>query len=154
MANSVKKQEKNSNIYQMTPVMCHLSPVTCHQRQQPQLQTLPLLPPPLCTIAWFSKKEIFFWRNQPIYPPKKYCQNILKLKKNDFPILAIRSSTWSLQSMRFWVPANGTDNRRTLQLFIDLAGLGDDKWKWLEFICFVISAGTAQTKAIQTIPYR
>ena len=36
---------------------CQVLPVTCHQRQQPQLQTLPLVTPTLCTEGWFAKKE-------------------------------------------------------------------------------------------------
>ena len=31
--------------------------VTFHQRQQPQ--SLPLLTPPLCTVGWFAKTEMF-----------------------------------------------------------------------------------------------
>ena len=45
------------NTYHLSPVTCHLSPVTCHQRQQPQLQTIPLLNPPQCTVGWLPKTE-------------------------------------------------------------------------------------------------
>ena len=38
-------------------VLYHMSPVTCHQSQQPQPHTLPLLTPPLCAVGWFSKTE-------------------------------------------------------------------------------------------------
>ena len=50
-----------------------MSHVTCHQRQQPQQQTLHLLTPPLCTLALFAKTEICVFGNHPIYPktPKK-----------------------------------------------------------------------------------
>ena len=33
----------------------HISPVTYHQRQQPQIQTLPLLTPPLCSVGRFNR---------------------------------------------------------------------------------------------------
>ena len=35
-----------------------MSPDTCHQCQQPQPQTLPLLTPPLRTVYWFTKAEL------------------------------------------------------------------------------------------------
>ena len=35
----------------MSHVPCQMSPVTCHQRQQPQPQTLPLVTPPLCIVT-------------------------------------------------------------------------------------------------------
>ena len=41
---------------QRSRITCHLSPVTCHQHQWAQPQTLHLLTPPLCT-GWFAKKE-------------------------------------------------------------------------------------------------
>ena len=34
-----------------------MSPVTCHQRQQPLPKTLPALTPPLCTVDLFTKLE-------------------------------------------------------------------------------------------------
>ena len=50
-----------------------LSRVTCHQRQQPQPQTLPLLTSPICKLGWFAKTDIFVLENMAVYPknPKK-----------------------------------------------------------------------------------
>ena len=42
---------------------------------QPQPQTLPLLSPPLCTIGWFTKKELI-----PL-PPAKKMSNPKKYQK-------------------------------------------------------------------------
>ena len=58
------KNKKMSNATCLLRVMCHvscvrcnISPVTCQQRQQPQPQTLPLIPPPLWRVGWLTKTE-------------------------------------------------------------------------------------------------
>ena len=51
------EQNKKNIFFIFLSLMFYLSPITCHQRQQPQPQTLPLLTPPLCTVGWFTKTE-------------------------------------------------------------------------------------------------
>jgi hypothetical protein len=64
--NTKTNNNKQKNIKrQMSGVMCHLSPATCHLSVMPtaQSQTLPLLTPPLCTVGLFAKTKklrIFF----------------------------------------------------------------------------------------------
>ena len=124
-------------------VMCcgYLSLVTCHQRQQPQPQSLPMLIPPLCKIGWFSKQNFLSWVKSQFDP--KFFQiktwnpsNSLKLKGIlSVAILAIQSSTRNLQSMRFRILADGTNTQtypRTFQL-IDWIGLGAD---WVKILFF------------------
>ena len=38
-------------------ITCRMSPVTCHQRQHRQPQTLPLLTPPICTVSRLVHKD-------------------------------------------------------------------------------------------------
>ena len=90
-------------------------PVTCHQPQQPQPQTLPLLTSPLCTLGWFAKTDTFVLRKQHLYPQKIREKSVKTPQKRflSFELLAIRSLTRSLQSTRFQVPADGTDYNQT-----------------------------------------
>ena len=58
--NTKINNNKQKNIKrQMSGVMCHLSPATCHLSVMPtaQSQTLPLLTPPLCTVGLFAKTK-------------------------------------------------------------------------------------------------
>ena len=77
-----KKRKKHLSCVtcHLSDVRCHLSPVTCHQHHQPEPQTLPLLTP-LCTVSWFTKTEICFLQNQPIYPKPKDISKLIKLSK-------------------------------------------------------------------------
>ena len=87
-------------------IMCHVSPVTCHQRQQSQPQTLPLLTPPLFSVGWFTPTEPtthFF-----LLQTQKMVQTFNKNRGLSFPILAIHSLTRSLQLSRFLSPTEGT----------------------------------------------
>ena len=63
-----KKYFKDCSMYHMLPVTYHLFCVTCHQRQQ----TLPLIPPPLCTVGWYTKTE-------PKYPKKFKTKQIIEV---------------------------------------------------------------------------
>ena len=83
-----------------------VSPVTCHKRQQPQPLTLPLLTPPLCSVCWLaktrkSKKNIHNMKN---HLKRQKPKNFVR-----FAILAIPSSTRSLQSNRKQGFRHGTD---------------------------------------------
>ena len=99
-----KKREKKC-------VKCHMSHVTCHQRQQPQSQTLPLLTPPLCIIH-YARQPIHLKTEEKNLKP----QNCPNLKKKigflSFAILTIRTSTRSLHSTRIRVPPEGTDKQQ------------------------------------------
>ena len=67
-------------------------PVTCHQGQQPQSQTLLLQTPPLYTVGWFAKTVFcFVLGNQPIYPKTQTNVNpkygkIFQFFLNKFPL--------------------------------------------------------------------
>ena len=117
----------------MSCVACHMSPVTSHQHQQPQPQTLPLLTPPLCTVGWFAKTEpnyfLFFFIKK-----KQIITTLQKKMVWSFEICSICSLTRNLQPSWLRSATYGTDkqtDRWTLQ-FIDWAGLGADAVKTLD----------------------
>ena len=92
----IKKNYVSHVTCHVSCVTCCVLPVTCHSRQQPQWQTLPLLTPPLFTAGWFAKTQkpdkliknankslkqqepadayCFGWRG--IFSPKKFTQII------------------------------------------------------------------------------
>ena len=75
--NTKTNNNKQKNIKrQMSGVMCHLSPATCHLSVMPtaQSQTLPLLTPPLCTVGLFAKtKKLRFFSPLPLYSINIFC---------------------------------------------------------------------------------
>ena len=98
-------------------VMCHLSPVTCHQRQQRQPQTLPLLTSPLCTVLVHQDRT---QKNLKIKNPNNHL-NPLKTRLLVKPMLAIHSLIRGLQSTekRGFHEETTYDNKQTLQLSKD-----------------------------------
>ena len=82
-----------------------MPPVTCHQRQQPQPQTLPQFISPLCTLCWFTKTEP--------RKPKKNQNSKKKLKPLKMGIFFFNFSNAPLdqKSPALLVPvADGGDN--------------------------------------------
>ena len=55
-------------MFQDSFITFYVSPVTCHQNQQPQPQILPLLTTPICTVGWFGIRK-----NKWIHHPKRKC---------------------------------------------------------------------------------
>ena len=83
----------------MSHITCHMSPVT---KANSHSHT-PSIPPPLCTVGWFTQAEP---KNPKSYKPK-IVSNPYKKKFLSFTILAIRSSTRSLQLSLFRSPTEG-----------------------------------------------
>ena len=100
-------------MFHMSYVVCRVSGVTCHLRQQPQI--LPLITPPLCIIQdpFFlppppSYKSQHFAglvglqrpKNQKVSKPKNSWNNKNPKMSWAMPMLTIRSSTRSLHFIR------------------------------------------------------
>ena len=82
--------KKSNALCPVLYILGQMSPVTCHQCQQPQPHTIPPITPPICTLGWITKTE-------PKDDNKKSLKNGPNHKKEvlSFAILAICSSTRS-----------------------------------------------------------
>ena len=102
-----------------------MSPVTCHQRQQPQ--TLPLLTPSLYTVGWFANTEQIPQKHQ---TPKKWSK---PLKKSSLVLQFGRC----LKSTRFQAVSDGTD----INVDIATQRLNRPRGRYSENICMYSKCG-------------
>ena len=85
-SNQKDYQEIKSFTFYISHVLCYMSTVTCHQCQQPQQQTLPLLTPLLCTVVCLWKTNLFtqkLFQNPKLCPGHKKTDSFLSFKFSD-----------------------------------------------------------------------
>ena len=92
------------HVSHVTCVMCSFSPITCHESQQPQLQTLSVLTPALCTGGWFAKTQ-----KKKFKTPKQSETTKRQRTFGGMRILAICSSKCPIHWEK--VVRNGTDRQ-------------------------------------------